>query len=387
MMLLNLRKSSINTELGNFFKSLNNTDVAKQVVTASAFCQARQKVKHSAFIELNSELGAYFYKISDIRTWYGYNLLAIDGSTVKVPRQKEVVDYFGAIHPQNGEPRPLARVSQLYDVMNKFTVDASICPYCVGERELAFIHAFQLRSTDLLLLDRGYPSFLLFKMIIHSGANCCARVKLNQWAAVKDFYESNRLDAEVSIHPSAEAKKQCQELGLDIAPIHLRLIRIDLPGGEVEILATSLTDADFFKYEQFQELYHHRWPVEEDYKVMKHRIEVESWSGETVESVLQDFHAKVLVKNLTAVLAHCTKEAIEQKTKHRKYEYQINFTQALAKIKDVVGLLILRDNITCIIKALLDAFIAFLEPIRPGRKEKRGKWKPRNYHQAYKPIS
>ena len=132
MMLLNLRKSSINTELGNFFKSLNNTDVAKQVVTASAFCQARQKVKHSAFIELNSELGAYFYKISDIRTWYGYNLLAIDGSTVKVPRQKEVVDYFGAIHPQNGEPRPLARVSQLYDVMNKFTVDASICPYCVG---------------------------------------------------------------------------------------------------------------------------------------------------------------------------------------------------------------------------------------------------------------
>lgn len=387
MMLLNIRKSSINTELGNFFKSLDNTDVAKQVVTASAFCQARQKVKHGAFIELNSELGTYFYKSADIETWYGYNLLAVDGSTSKVPRQNDIIDYFGALHPQKGEPCPLARVSQLFDVINKFTVDAIIAPYSIGERELASIHAFQLRPTDLLLLDRGYASFLLFRIILHTGANCCARVKLNQWAAVRSFYESGQRDAMVSIHPSVEAKKQCQELGLDINPINLRLLRIDLPGGEVEILATSLTDSEIFHYDLFQELYHHRWPVEEDYKVMKHRIEIENWSGETVESVFQDFHAKVFVKNFTAALAHCTKKAIEQKTSHRKYEYQINFTQALAKMKNVVGLLILRDNVTDIIEALLEAFIAFLEPIRPGRKEKRGKWKTRSYYPAYKPIS
>ena len=186
--------------------------------------------------------------------------------------------------------------------------------------------------TDLLLLDRGYPSFLLFKMIIHSGANCCARVKLNQWAAVKDFYESNRLDAEVSIHPSAEAKKTMSGTRIGHSAHSSKTYQDRFAGRRsLKYWPRSLTDADFFKYEQFQELYHHRWPVEEDYKVMKHRIEVESWSGETVESVLQDFHAKVLVKNLTAVLAHCTKEAIEQKTKHRKYEYQINFTQALAE--------------------------------------------------------
>jgi hypothetical protein len=386
-MLLNLRKSSINTEVGNFFKSLNKADVAKQVVTASAFCQARQKINYGAFIEINSELGAYFYKNADIKTWYGHNLLAIDGSTVKVPRKVEVVDYFGALHPKNGEPCPMARVSQLFDVMNKFTVDATIAPYCVGERELATIHAFQLRPTDLLLLDRGYPSYLLFKIIGHIGANYCARVKGNQWAVVQMFYESGQLDTIVSIHPSAEAKKQCQELGLDISPINLRLIRIELPSGEVEILATSLTDSEIYHYDQFQELYNYRWPVEEDYKVMKHRIEVENWSGETVESVLQDFHAKVLVKNITAALAHCTKEAIKQKTSHRKYEYQINFTQALAKIKDVVGLLVLRDDVASIIDNLLEAFIAFIEPIRPGRKAKRKMKKTRCYYPAYKPIS
>ena len=58
------------------------------VITASAFCQARQKIKHNAFIELNGELGAFFYKNADIETWFGYNLVAVDGSTVKTPRQK-----------------------------------------------------------------------------------------------------------------------------------------------------------------------------------------------------------------------------------------------------------------------------------------------------------
>ena len=232
MMLLNLRKSAINTELGNFFKSLHNTDVAKQVVTSSARLDKKSNIV--LLLNLIANWGPIFTKMPILRRGMD-TICLLSTATVKVPRQKEVVDYFGALHPQKGEPRPLARVSQLYDVMNKFTVDASIGPYCIGERELAFIHAFQLRATDLLLLDRGYPSFLLFKMIIHSGANYCARVKLDQWTAVKIFYESNQ-DATVFIHPGAEAKKQCQELGLDITPIRLRLVRIDLAGGEIEIL-------------------------------------------------------------------------------------------------------------------------------------------------------
>ena len=56
----------------------------------------------------------------------------------------------------------MARVSQLFDVKNKFTIDAIIAPYSIGERELASLHAFQLRPTDLLLLDRGYALRLIF---------------------------------------------------------------------------------------------------------------------------------------------------------------------------------------------------------------------------------
>jgi hypothetical protein len=48
-------------------------------------------------------------------------------------------------------------------------------------------------------------------------------------------------------------------------------------------------------------LYHQRWGIEEDYKVMKSRLTIENFSGFSVEAVLQDIHAKTLTKNLAAV--------------------------------------------------------------------------------------
>ncbi|MFH1136919.1 MAG: transposase [Pseudomonadota bacterium] len=249
----------------------------------------------------------------------------MDGSTVKMPRQKEIIEYFGKLFPGKGAPCPMARVLQLFDVNKKFTLDAIIAPFSIGEREPASLHAFQRRPTGLLLLDRGYASFQLLKIMLHTGVNYRARVKRNQWTAVQSFFEFSQLDTMVIISPNTEAKKQRRELWLDVTPINIKLIRIESSGGEVEILATSLTDTNIFKYDQFKELYHYRRPIEDDYKVMKHRIEVENWSGETVESVFHDFHAKVLVENITAALAHCTRTAIKRKTNYRKYEYRINF--------------------------------------------------------------
>jgi len=43
---------------------------------------------------------------------------------------------------------------------------------------------------------------------------------------------------------------------------------------EIEVLATSLLDThEVLSHIVFKELYHLRWPVEEDYKVIKCRIE------------------------------------------------------------------------------------------------------------------
>jgi hypothetical protein len=84
----------------------------------------------------------------------------------------------------------------------------------------------------------------------------------------------------------------------------------------------------------FKELYHTRWPVEEDYKALKSRIEVENWSGKSVLAVYQDFHAKVFTKNLTALLTYPARKVVKQESQGKKYTYQVNMTNVLSKIKD-----------------------------------------------------
>lgn len=130
-----------------------------------------------------------------------------------------------------------------------------------------------------------------------------------------------------------------------------------------------------------------RWPVEEDYKIMKCHIQVENFSGKTVRSVYQDFHAKVFSKNLTMMIANSVEPLVEKNTESRKYKYQVNFTQALSAIKNVIVLLILRpsDKIHSIIEDLQALILKCVDAIRPGRSNKRiFKKRNKKFNPAYR---
>lgn len=75
-------------------------------------------------------------------------------------------------------------------------------------------------------------------------------------------------------------------------------MRVDLPSGDLEVLVSSLTDLKTYPTAIFADSYHQRWGVEEDYKVLKSRLNIENFSSVSVEGVLQDIHAKLLTKTL-----------------------------------------------------------------------------------------
>jgi hypothetical protein len=128
--LINLLKSSIQNELDKFFKTINSTDVPQREVTASAFCQARKKLNYTAFTELLHQCVELFYKLFPIGCW----------------------------HPaKSTDPCPMARGSQMFDVLNHITIDTIISPKKDGERWLAAKHFEYLNEHDLVLSDRGYP--------------------------------------------------------------------------------------------------------------------------------------------------------------------------------------------------------------------------------------
>jgi len=82
------------------------------------------------------------------------------------------------------------RISQIFEVLNGVTVDARTKPKKNVERELASVHFLKLIPNGLILLDRDYPAFWLFKLIMSVDTNFCARVSSNKWKVTRKFYLS-----------------------------------------------------------------------------------------------------------------------------------------------------------------------------------------------------
>lgn len=387
LFLLNLVKRSIQDELDEFFKAIKGGKIAARVVSKSAFCQARRKLNYEAFIEMNQVQVTYYYEAGRPQRWHGLRLLAIDGSMSDLPNNETISEHFGVWHPQSGGTCAKARLSQLFDVLNNITIEALIAPKSADERTLAAQHLVHVGIGDLLLMDRGYPAFWLFAAILQRKAHFCVRMTVSEWKEVRKFALSGEAEQYLRIYPGYEAKNKCLAHALAANPIRIRLIRVELSSGEIEVLATSLLDRIRFPASLFQALYHNRWPVEEDYKMMKSRLEVENWSGQSVLAVYQEFHAAVFIKNLAAILACPAQQIVTQQSQQKKYLYQINMTNLLSKMKDSIIFLLTTSDPHDLLHALWQQMVKTIEPIRPGRSYlRRQRVKRKRFPLTYKAI-
>ena len=238
---------------------------------------------------------------------------------------------------------------------------------------MALAHRELLQENDFVLIDRGYPAFWFFAWLLSTPAQFCARVSLDSWSEVKRFYRSGKSEQMVTLPPTGEARKKCLDYGLPITPICVRLLRISLEGADDQVLMTSLLDTEAYPLEWFQDVYHFRWGIEENFKPMKSRIEMENFSGKSVESVYQDFHAKVFRMNFAAVLIHPVQDQVDQDANGKPYKYQVNLTFAVSSLKPVIVRLLSPARPLRLVRKLLSLFAQTLEPVRPGRSYPRKK--------------
>lgn len=384
-------KNSIQRELDSFYREISGNDFNIREVTKGAFSQARAKLNHEAFIELNDTVNQTFYEEAPYLVWHGMRLLGVDGSRFILPKHKSVIEEFGehSFGPNADSKRSLALGSFMYDLLNLVTLDAQIAPYASSERDLLYKHLAKTKAGDLLLMDRGYPSIALMFLLMAKGIEFCIRMKEDWWLSVKEFMESGEKERIVCYRLPEKDKELLKDFPEMIGKeIKCRLICVELDNGEKEVLCTSLTDTEKYPHEEFKELYHFRWNIEEGYKLFKSRLEVEAFSGKTALSVKQDFFAKVFTMSLCAVLAFPIEEKVkkEYNESKNKHPQKINRTNALSMIRHIsVGLFIKK-----LIKKALDAFDSIVEKtreiVRVGRVVER-KMRPKKlYYMNYKPL-
>lgn len=379
--MLNLIKKSLTIEIDgftNYLKEHSKKSITISGFTSSAYVQSRKKIKAEVFIKLSALLVDEFYADNDlsIALWKGFRLLAVDGSTMNLPATKELETIYGYAKNHTGNTSVQGRVSVLYDVLNQLVIDSVLAPRSCSERDLALNHMRKTRKGDLIIYDRGYYSYDFIKVHVKENLDFLFRAKADL-NVVKSFIASKKNTQTVEINVGRKLSKR-EIKTTDTTPVRIRLVRVELPDGEIEVLATSLLNVKKYPSRQFKELYFKRWKVETYYDELKNKLKAEHFTGYSNRAIQQDFHTAILISNIQSLIVNDLKEEIRIETKIRKWEYKVNTNLSYGFLKNRILSVFFSNQETeleQVMEEIKELFKKNLVPIRPNRSNHRNKTK------------
>jgi len=108
VLILSGHKMSLQNALNKLFNAWGEVF---RVPSASAYCQAKKKVKPEVFVHLSEVLCEDFYTLygadQEVRLWHGHRLMGADGTYLTLPDTEELRACF-SVH----ENQPSARAAQ-----------------------------------------------------------------------------------------------------------------------------------------------------------------------------------------------------------------------------------------------------------------------------------
>jgi hypothetical protein len=329
-------------------------------VSASAYSQARYKLKHSAFIELNQKaIIDVLYQDEDFKKFLGKRILAIDGSKIRLPNTQEVCDTFGTIAYSQGQDsnvqgeHPYALGSVLFDVLNRVAIDATLAPANAYEVDLAIAHLAHTQHDDLLLMDRNYPSYRMLATLRKTERDFAIRCSASSFSVARRMLKGDGADSQiVTLTPCAEQMPMIRDSGLPETLV-VRFVRVLLSTGEFEVLVTSLLDEMRYPKDDFLALYGLRWGIETFYGLIKTRLTLENFTGLGVEAVKQDFYATVYLSGLESILTDTAQAILD--ARETQYPQKVNRAVSFNAIKTQAFTLLMSNMATDVIFQRLTA--------------------------------
>lgn len=315
----------------------------KNPVTSSAYSQIRKKFKHTAFIALNEKTIALYYSDDNIKRWKGYRVFGVDASRIILPYHPEITAEFGDI-PIKNQHGECGRYSSAwfecrYDVLNHIAYQGGLYPNDSYEVDLALELLKQSvsegsDSNDLDIYDRCYGSYKMIAHLTHYKRAFVIRCKSNTFKeAASLFRGQGDWSKVVKLQAPQDKKKEMQAAGLPLE-VEVRFVSVILETGEIEVLITSLINADINRSE-FKALYFLRWGVESFYHLLKGRLNLENFTGKSLESVKQDFWSSIYISNVETIFTEDIKEEINKDLKENQRPKKINKAVSFNAIKNM----------------------------------------------------
>jgi hypothetical protein len=309
--------------------------------------------------------------------WKGYRLLALDGTTVSMPRTEELFKHFGAHRARTTTVRyPLGTLGTLLCVGTSLILDYRFGPFDPGEDATCRPLYSNLSKDDLLLADRGFAGSPSLARIKNEGADFLmrknARLIVSNLPVIQKL---GRDDFITEIPMDKRAKKK--DPGLP-EKVRVRIFKVSwkTPAGEVitDWFVTSLEDPRRFKKRTLANLYHLRWQIETSYLEFKQLFHADVLRSKTVENIYKEFDAHIIAYQLTRLIIHAAAQ------KHDLQPNRISFVNAARWIVSFSHQMAAAParNLPLMYHSLLDAVGCMEIDVRPGRLEPRAltrEWK------------
>jgi hypothetical protein len=382
----------VTTQVGSLFRTARRSGLwpDAQAVHHSALSKARQKVPWEVFQHTLSDAVDLAYELwpdAPQYTWHGLSVYAIDGSKFTLPATKAMRHEFdphsGLEHAGKGH-YPQCLVSTLYDVFRRLPVARTIVSIHGSEREEALVLRSHVPEKSVLLFDRGYPSYDLFRALTDAQQlflfRCAAT---STFPAVETFVTSGKPEATIWITPSHSA---CAKLSprqrKRLKAIMVRVILLQHPDGTVSVLITNLLNRAEYPREQIIDLYFRRWVLESYYKDEKVTLHLETFHSRTPNGIRQELFAAMIM----TVIARTLMSIAQQRYLHDHQHCQ--FTHAILTLSAEAALLTPEDpeQALVIFTELLQeiARVKYYPPATPRPSQPRinkhpvNKWSKRN---------
>jgi hypothetical protein len=373
-------KVSQQNALNKVFRELDQLEV---VPTASAYCQARQKLKPEIFARLNQIVVEDFYRLYEadgaVKRWRGHRLLGADGTKLNLPDSESLRAAF-TVHRNQHEEFVQATAVVLHDLLNDIGLQASLGPVS-GEKRPLLEQLWEATSeSDILVLDRNFGDYSIVAWAVLTNRDVIIRCRRQSFSVVEEFWQSDKREAIVTLKVSQSAVTQHFVFEHNLPEsVRVRLLKFTLPTGETEVLLTTLCDRRRYPRKEFYTVYGWRWGDETYYDRIKNIFEVERFSGTTEQVIRQDFFGVIFLSTLESVLSKSAQEVLKERDEARETETNAKVNRAVSYVSlvdEAVGLLLdERVHPEDVIERLHQLFQKNPTRHRDGRKYDRPKLK------------
>jgi hypothetical protein len=311
------KSRGVDIKSGEFFKGAQRSGLwpDAEAVHRSGITRARKKVPWTIFRDILNKAVTLAYSLwprDNSYLWHGMSVYAFDGSIYTLPATVEIRDEFD---PQSGfqyqgkSHYPHCLVSTAYDVFRRLPVARSVVSIHGSEREQAQALLAAVSAGNVLLFDRGYPSYQFINYLRenYNGYFLFRCPAQSTFPAVEAFIRSSLQEDFIIITPSSDYLRRLNAKQRKKAKlIQLRIIKLVSPDGTVSVLLTNLLNQKSFPSDEIISLYFRRWAIEDHYRNEKVVLEIEKFHGKTPNSIRQELFAVAIMSVIARTLIMLT---------------------------------------------------------------------------------